>query len=140
MVRRNAFDTWRKSYDEITSMGELNMPTQISMKIIPAVLLAALSGTAAASGFQLLEQGSGLGNAYAGSAAKSTDASTIFWNPAGMTQLQAREVSGGLTAVRPSFKFDDNGSHGWTDLRCARVTAAMRAAGAFLRMAICPGR
>jgi hypothetical protein len=27
-----------------------------------------------------------------------------------MTQLQAREVSGGLTAVRPSFKFDDNGS------------------------------
>ena len=110
MVRRNAFDTWRKSYDEITSMGELNMPTQISMKIIPAVLLAALSGTAAASGFQLLEQGSGLGNAYAGSAAKASDASTIFWNPAGMTQLQAREVSGGLTAVRPSFKFDDNGS------------------------------
>ncbi len=86
------------------------MPTQISMKIIPAVLLAALSGTAAASGFQLLEQGSGLGNAYAGSAAKASDASTIFWNPAGMTQLQAREVSGGLTAVRPSFKFDDNGS------------------------------
>jgi hypothetical protein len=110
MVRRNAFDTWRKSYDEITSMGELNMPTQISMKMIPAVLLAALSGTAAASGFQLLEQGSGLGNAYAGSAAKASDASTIFWNPAGMTQLQAREVSGGLTAVRPSFKFDDNGS------------------------------
>ena len=86
------------------------MSTHFSMKIIPAVMLAALSGTAAASGFQLLEQGSGLGNAYAGSAAKASDASTIFWNPAGMTQLQAREVSGGLTAVRPSFKFDDNGS------------------------------
>ena len=86
------------------------MSTHISMKIIPAVMLAALSGTAAASGFQLLEQGSGLGNAYAGSAAKASDASTIFWNPAGMTQLQAREISGGLTAVRPSFKFDDNGS------------------------------
>ncbi|WP_291993215.1 outer membrane protein transport protein [Candidatus Accumulibacter sp. ACC003] len=70
----------------------------------------AFSGTAGASGFQLLEQGSGLGNAYAGSAAKASDASTIFWNPAGMTQLQAREVSGGLTAVRPSFKFDDQGS------------------------------
>jgi long-chain fatty acid transport protein len=27
-----------------------------------------------------------------------------------MTQLQAREVSGGLTAVRPSFKFDNKGS------------------------------
>jgi long-subunit fatty acid transport protein len=139
MVRRNAFDTWRKSYDEITSMGELNMPTQISMKIIPAVLLAALSGTAAASGFQLLEQGSGLGNAYAGSAAKANDASTIFWNPAGMTQLQAREVSGGLTAVRPSFKFDDNGSTGWR-LQWRRVTAAMRAAGLSFRMAMSPGR
>ena len=86
------------------------MSHKISMKMIPALLLAALSGTAGASGFQLLEQGSGLGNAYAGSAAKANDASTIFWNPAGMTQLQAREVSGGLTAVRPSFKFDNNGS------------------------------
>ncbi|HRD92561.1 MAG TPA: outer membrane protein transport protein [Accumulibacter sp.] len=80
------------------------------MRLIPALLLVAFSGTAAASGFQLLEQGSGLGNAYAGSAAKANDASTIFWNPAGMTQLQAREVSGGLTAVRPSFKFNNDGS------------------------------
>ena len=86
------------------------MSHKISMKVLPALLLAGLSGTAGASGFQLLEQGSGLGNAYAGSAAKANDASTIFWNPAGMTQLQAREVSGGLTAVRPSFKFDNNGS------------------------------
>ena len=86
------------------------MSQQISMRLIPALLLVAFSGTAAASGFQLLEQGSGLGNAYAGSAAKANDASTIFWNPAGMTQLQAREVSGGLTAVRPSFKFDNEGS------------------------------
>ncbi len=86
------------------------MSQQISMRLIPALLLVAFSGTAAASGFQLLEQGSGLGNAYAGSAAKANDASTIFWNPAGMTQLQAREVSGGLTAVRPSFKFNNDGS------------------------------
>jgi long-chain fatty acid transport protein len=40
-----------------------------------------LSGSAGASGFQLLEQGSGLGNAYAGSAAKASDASTIFLEP-----------------------------------------------------------
>lgn len=86
------------------------MARQISMKVLPALLLVAFSGAASASGFQLLEAGSGLGNAYAGSAAKSSDASTIFWNPAGMTQLQAREVSGGLTAVRPSFKFNNDGS------------------------------
>jgi long-chain fatty acid transport protein len=86
------------------------MERTISMKVIPALLIAGFAGSAGASGFQLLEQGSGLGNAYAGSAAKASDASTIYWNPAGMTQLQAREVSGGLTAVRPSFKFDDQGS------------------------------
>jgi long-chain fatty acid transport protein len=89
---------------------ESKMAQRISMKAMPALILAALSGTAAASGFQLMEQGSGLGNAYAGSAAKANDASTIFWNPAGMTQLQAREVSGGLTAVVTSFKFRDKGS------------------------------
>ncbi|MCB1453030.1 outer membrane protein transport protein [Accumulibacter sp.] len=86
------------------------MARQITMKLIPALFLVVFSGAASASGFQLLEQGSGLGNAFAGSAAKANDASTIFWNPAGMTQLQAREVSGGLTAVRPSFKFNDKGS------------------------------
>ncbi|MBL8399382.1 MAG: outer membrane protein transport protein [Candidatus Accumulibacter sp.] len=79
-------------------------------KMMPLLILAALSGTAGASGFQLMEQGSGLGSAYAGSAAKASDAGTIFWNPAGMTQLQPREVSGGLTLVRPSFKFTDQGS------------------------------
>ena len=89
------------------------------MKLIPALLPVAFSGGASASGFQLLEQGSGLGNAFAGSAAKANDASTIFWNPAGMTQLQAREISVGLTAVRPSFKFDDQGSQ----------TGVFRAAG-----------
>ena len=83
----------------------------ISMKLIPAVMLAAFSGMAGASGFQLLEQNaSGIGNAYAGSAAVADNASTIFFNPAGMTQLQAREVSGGLSIVKPSFTFDNKGS------------------------------
>ena len=82
-----------------------------SMKLIPALLLVAFSGGASASGFQLLEQNaSGIANAYAGSAAVADNASTIFFNPAGMTQLQAREVSGGLSVVNPSFTFDNKGS------------------------------
>ncbi|MDX9839255.1 MAG: outer membrane protein transport protein [Azoarcus sp.] len=69
------------------------------------------SGAVSAAGFQLLEQNaSGLGNAYAGSAAVAENASTIFYNPAGMTQLQERELSVGMAAVRPSFKFKDTGS------------------------------
>lgn len=80
-------------------------------RLLPAALLALASGSASAAGFQLMEQNaSGLGNAYAGSAAVAENASTIYFNPAGMTQLQAREVSAGLSLVRPSFKFTDQGS------------------------------
>lgn len=82
-------------------------------RLLPFALLALASGTASAAGFQLLEQNaSGLGNAYAGSAAVADNASTIFFNPAGMTQLQDREISLGVSAVRPSFKYKDRGSTG----------------------------
>lgn len=88
------------------------MAQPISMKTIPTLMLIAFAGSASASGFQLLEQNlSGLGNAYAGSAAVAENASTIYYNPAGMTQLQDREISGGLAAIGPSFKFDNNGSN-----------------------------
>ncbi len=77
-----------------------------------AVLVALLcSGNVWAAGFQLFEENaSGIGNAYAGSAAVAENASTIFFNPAGMTKLQAREISLGLTAVKPSIKFSNTGS------------------------------
>jgi len=82
-----------------------------SMKLIPALLLVAFSGAASASGFQLMEQNaSGIGNAYAGGAANAENASTIFYNPAGMTQLQAHEISVGVAAVDPSFSFTNKGS------------------------------
>ncbi|MES2879294.1 MAG: OmpP1/FadL family transporter [Pseudomonadota bacterium] len=87
------------------------MKRTTTMKLLPALIMGLFSGYASASGFQLIEQNaSGLGNAYAGSAAVAENASTIFYNPAGMTQLQDREFSGGLTAVGTSFKFTDHGS------------------------------
>lgn len=83
----------------------------LTPRLIPALIAVAFSGTAAASGFQLWEQnGSGLGNSYAGSAAVAENASTVFFNPAGMTQLQAREVSFGGNVITTSYKFSDNGS------------------------------
>ena len=87
------------------------MQKTLIARVLPAAMLALASGTASAAGFQLLEQNaSGIGNAYAGSAAVAENASTIYFNPAGMTQLQAREVSAGLSLVRPSFKFTNQGS------------------------------
>lgn len=88
------------------------MTQRSTMKLIPAMILAAFSGAVGASGFQLQEQGlGGLGNAYAGSAAAAENASTIYYNPAGMTQLRDREISGGVAAIGPSFKFSNQGSN-----------------------------
>ncbi|BAS00161.1 long-chain fatty acid transport protein [Blastochloris viridis] len=74
---------------------------------MPAALVL-LGGVeqALAAGFQLREQSSeGLGNAFAGSAAKAYNLSTIFYNPAGMTRLQGNQVGGSTTWIAPVAKF-----------------------------------
>jgi long-chain fatty acid transport protein len=65
-----------------------------------------------ASAFALIEQNaSGLGNSYAGAAAAAEDASTIFYNPAGMSLLPGgMQVSAGLALINLSAKFSDSGS------------------------------
>ena len=65
-----------------------------------------------ASAFALIEQNaSGLGNSYAGAAAAAEDASTIFYNPAGMSLLpQGMQISTGLALIQFSAKFSDSGS------------------------------
>jgi len=67
---------------------------------------------ARAAGFALYEQGiSGMGNAYAGAAAVAEDATTVWWNPAGMSRLpKGMHASVGVAAIAPSWKFHDNGS------------------------------
>ncbi len=69
------------------------------------------AGAAHAAAFQLMEgNASGLGNAYAGSAAVAEDASTVFYNPAGMSLLPGRNVAFSVDAVRPSAEFSNKGS------------------------------
>lgn len=76
-----------------------------------ATLLLALSAHSHGAGFAIIEQSvSGLGNAFAGAAASSQDASTIYFNPAGMTQLPERELVGAAHVIFPSFEFADAGS------------------------------
>jgi long-chain fatty acid transport protein len=73
--------------------------------------LLAMSGAASASGFALIEQSaSGLGNAYAGGAASADDASTVFYNPAGMSNIKGSQIVVALHAIQPSSKFSNNGS------------------------------
>ncbi|MGD8910326.1 MAG: outer membrane protein transport protein, partial [Chromatiales bacterium] len=63
-------------------------------------------GFANASGFALVEQSvKQVGNAISGGAAAAEDASTIYFNPAGMTRLQGRQVAAGGHVIAPSTKF-----------------------------------
>ncbi len=84
--------------------------TALSLAVAGA--FAGGASQAHASAFALIEQSaSGLGNSYAGAAAAAEDASTIFYNPAGMSLLPGgMQVSAGLALINLSAKFSDSGS------------------------------
>jgi long-chain fatty acid transport protein len=68
-------------------------------------------GQALGSGFALQEQnGSGLGNAYAGGAAVAEDASTIYFNPAGMSRMPGVQGAIAGNLICTSAKFNNSGS------------------------------
>ncbi len=66
------------------------------MVLAIASALGGTSGMASAAGFALIEQsGSGMGNAFAGAAATGEDASTVFFNPAGMSLIGGPQIAAG---------------------------------------------
>jgi long-chain fatty acid transport protein len=83
----------------------------LALSIASAFLFIAAE-RAHGAGFALYEQGiSGMGNAYAGAAAVAEDATTVWWNPAGMARLpKGMNVAVGGAAIMPSWKFSNNGS------------------------------
>lgn len=71
----------------------------------------ALSTTAHAAGFALASQaGSGHGNAFAGAAVTIEDASAVWFNPAGMTELTGNNLSVAGHIISPKAAFTDKGS------------------------------
>jgi long-chain fatty acid transport protein len=84
---------------------------RITGRLAVSATLLGISGLANAAGFALIEQGgSGLGNAYAGAAAVAEDASTIFFNPAGMTYLPDSQLVFAAHAIKPSADFNNQGA------------------------------
>ncbi|MGB5079649.1 MAG: outer membrane protein transport protein, partial [Burkholderiales bacterium] len=77
-----------------------------------SVLAAAIAGVgtpASAAFFQLAENNaSGMGNAFAGGAAIAEDASTVWYNPAGMTRLNGQQFVFAGHFINPSFKANIN--------------------------------
>lgn len=73
---------------------------------LPA-LLALAPVTALAGGYALNEQGAGAsGVANAGAVANPENASTVFFNPAGMTELEGTQVSFGAAVLDITGDFD----------------------------------
>jgi long-chain fatty acid transport protein len=61
---------------------------------------------ARASGFELREQTSeGIGTSFAGQTAEANNASTIYYNPAGMTLLQGNQTAASVTEIVPEVSF-----------------------------------
>lgn len=88
--------------------------TVVCWSVAGAMLV--MAGGAVASGFALIEQsGSGLGNAFSGGAASAEDASTIFYNPAGMSRLSGKQITVTGSMIKPTAKFSGTGLPG-TDM------------------------
>ena len=80
-------------------------------KSLLAVAILFTATPALASSFQILEQSPAqLGTAFAGTASNINDATTVFFNPAGMSQIENQQISvAGNFIFTPMFvDFTDN--------------------------------
>lgn len=76
------------------------------VKLTAASVIAVISTQAFASAFQLWEQdAASLGNYHAGYAAAASDASTAFYNPAGITRFHHQQIVFAGVAVTSSVKY-----------------------------------
>lgn len=82
-----------------------------SKALLAASLTALLATGGHAAGFALIENSaSGMGSAYASGGAAVEDASTIWFNPAGMTRLEGQHALVAVHYIATSADFTNNGS------------------------------
>ena len=93
------------------------------------LIIAALPAGAKAGSFFLFGEQSpkGIGTAGAGAAAFGMeDASTIYYNPAGMRFLEGTTVTAGFATLFPSGKFTNDGTNSAGGERTLRPTGTHR--------------
>jgi len=84
---------------------------KISAIALSAAILVGGATAAKAAGFYIQEQSiKGLGSAFAGSVTSIEDASTIYFNPAGMTKLDGMQINTGVNLLIPRSDLEDTGS------------------------------
>lgn len=86
----------------------------IKKSLLSSAMLCGLalgSTQANAAGFYIQEQSvSGLGSAFSGSVTNIDDASTVYFNPAGMTKLEGMAINAGVNVLIPKASLSDTGS------------------------------
>ena len=116
----------------------MTMRTHIEMTA--AVMSIAIAQHAAASGYHFGTQSVGAQSTANAAAAEAADASTLFYNPAGLTHLDGKaEITGALNIVAPSLKYKDaratyyqgGNVQGATSGKITKTTAAPHVYGAY---------
>lgn len=83
----------------------------LAYSALSASILLCASQSVQAAGFYIQEQSvKGLGSAFSGSTTSIDDASTVYFNPAGMTKLDGMQINAGVHLLIPHGDVDDNGS------------------------------
>jgi len=81
-------------------------------KLTAAMLMALATPSVYAAGFALIEQSaSGQGLSYAGAAANAEDASVMWFNPAGLTEVSGNQAILAGHLIVPKSEFSNDGSY-----------------------------
>lgn len=92
-------------------MSRLISIRSIRFGLLSAAALVAVAGQAHAAGFYIQEQSvKNLGSAFSGSTSNAQDASTVYYNPAGMTELSGTQIVGGVSVLFPYADLTNTGS------------------------------
>jgi long-chain fatty acid transport protein len=90
----------------------MNNRRAFKLRALPLAILAFSPALAQASSFQIMEQSPAhLGHAFAGTASNIEDASTVFFNPAGMSQLEGSQVTAAGNVILTEANFNDQDSN-----------------------------
>ncbi len=82
-----------------------------SLGAVLTISALATAGEAGAAGFYIQEQSAaGVGRAQAGNVVAADDASTIYYNPAGLTELEGVQTAGGIDLIIPTASLQDTGT------------------------------
>jgi len=86
--------------------------TPRTVALLMGGILTSAAMNSHSAGYAIIEQSaSGMGNAYAGAAAVAEDASTIYFNPAGLTHLPGSQMVLAGHVIMPTADFSNRGSY-----------------------------